>query len=153
MSNITIWEKDFIVNVKDVLQKNNTVFTVDGNLYTNSFYVDNYTIWKDSYWFVINNPYCKYSFTLINEKLNPFKKIDIKLWYSNWQCVLRLDNIDNQKYIKNISTAITSQPFEEIVIKDVSYINYIAVLFIWLTVAFLIWIHYIAKSKVLMKTK
>lgn len=153
MSNITIWEKDFIVNIKDVLQKNNTVFSVDWNLYTNSFYVDNYTIGKENYNFQINNPYCKYSFTLMNEKLNPFKKIDVKLWYSNWQCVLKLDAVENQKYIKNISTSIVNVPIEEITIRDVSYVNYIAVLFIWLTIAFLIGIRYISKSKVLMKTK
>lgn len=153
MSNITIWEKDFIVNVKDVLQNNNTVFSVDWNLYTNSFYVDNYTIGKESYNFAVNNPYCKYWFTIINEKLNPFKKIDIKLWYTSWKCVIRLDNAENQKYIKNMSSTLVNTPLEEITIRDVSYINYIALFFIWLTIAFLLWVQYISRTKVLMKTK
>lgn len=153
MSNITIWEKDFIVNIKDALQKNNTVFSVDGNLYTNSFYVDNYTIWKENYNFTINNPYCKYWFTIINEKLNPFKKIDIRVWYTNGQCVIRLDTLENQKYIKNMSSTLVNTPVEEITIRDVSYINYIALFFIWITIAFLLWVQYISRTKVLMKTK
>lgn len=156
-SSFLLWERSITINFLDASNttwKKETTVLIDNTLYKNSYYINDYNTIEGSINFIYSNLHCDFKWKININKRSKSNTIDLLFWYDKqWNCIYKVSQ--EKEYWKFIDIKITNKSdyITIVSLNDLWYLDYLAILILWIVVTIIYWIHLIVKKKILIYNK